>query len=126
AVGLLPAEAGLAVSEWTPTWRALTRDAIFPTSAFVLFVALLALSFLLAGRRAPLGRILAAGALLALALSAVRNVLPFGAAGLAFLSRNERDRLALETDAGILDARWLGLTASLLVTAVTLSYASAV
>ena len=138
AVGLQSREAGLSVSEWTPTWRALVRDAIFPTSAFLLFVAILALSFLLAGRRAPLGRLLGAGALLALALAAVRNVLPFGAVGLVALARNERDRLALEADAGaadgatpgdvasILAGRRFRVTASLLVTAAALSYAQAV
>jgi hypothetical protein len=138
AIGLRSPDAGLSVSEWTPTWRALVRDAIFPTSAFLLFVAILALSFLLAGRRAPLGRLLGAGALLALALAAVRNVLPFGAVGLVVLSRNERDRLALEGDApaangatsgdatSILAGRWFRVTASLLVTAAALSYAQAV
>jgi hypothetical protein len=144
ALGLMPGEASLTVSEWTPTWRALVRDAIFPTSAFLLFIAILGLSFLLAGRKAPLGRLLATGAMLALALSAVRNVLPFGAVALAVLSRNERDRLALEADertgdlkaAGgshasrdvqaLFGSRWFQVMAPLLVMAVTLSYAHAV
>jgi hypothetical protein len=132
AVGLQPPEASLSVSEWTPTWRALVRDSIFPTAAFVLFVAILALSFLLAGRRAPLGRLLGAGAMLALGLAAVRNVLPLGAVGLVALSSNERDRLMLEADAAggevgtVLAAGWFRVTASVLVAAVSLSYAHAV
>lgn len=132
AVGLQPPEAGLSVSEWTPTWRALARDAIFPTAALVLFVAILALSFLLAGRRAPIGRLLGAAAMLALGLAAVRNVLPFGAVGMVALSRNERDRLAVEADAAsgeggsILAAGWFRVMASVLVAAVSLSYAHAV
>src|SRR5262249_30790794 len=79
AVGLAPAQSSLSVSEWTPTWRALLRDPIFPTAAFLLLVTALALSFLRAGSRAPAGRLLGAAAMLALALAAVRNVLPFGA-----------------------------------------------
>lgn len=146
AVGLAPVGAALLASEWTPTTRALVHDAIFPTAAFLLLVLLLLVSFLRRGRAASLERAAAAVAMLALALTAVRNLLPFAAAALVLAACNERDRLEAtrresprpeparpgpgrRATGGAddpFDAAWFRLSASLGVLLVTLSYVTAV
>lgn len=93
SVGLLPSAEYLGVAEWTPTWRAAAFDPIFPTLAFLLFLLVLIVSFLRAAGTAPLSRVLCAASLAVLGLGAVRNLLPFGAASLAVIAWNERDRL---------------------------------
>ena len=93
SVGLLPSAEYLGVAEWTPTWRAAAFDPIFPTLAFLLFFLVLIVSFLRVAGSVPLSRVLGAVALAVLGLGAVRNLLPFGAAALAVIAFNERDRL---------------------------------
>jgi hypothetical protein len=146
AVGLRPPAEGLVVTEWTPTWVAMFRDAIFPTAAFALLVLLVVVSCAVRGRRCPLPRIACAVAMLALALAAVRNLLPFGAVAVFVVARNERERLD-EADApsgaparggaahggaarggaaNPFDAAWFRLLAAAMLVAVTLSYLHAV
>ena len=130
AIGAAPAGASLVASEWRPTLAALLQDPIFPTGAFLLLVLILLLSFLRRGRDVSRPRLAVALALLALALTAVRNLLPFAAAALACVIANERERLAepprAAADADPFDAAWFRLTAALFVLVVTLSYGSAV
>jgi hypothetical protein len=154
AVGLAPAGAALHASEWTPTTGALVHDAIFPTTAFLLLVLMLALSYVRLGRAASAERVACGVALLALALTAVRNLLPFAAAALAIVAANEGDRLeaarrdlpqretprsemprsdrrrrdaraAVPEGDDPFDAAWFRLSASLGVLLVTLSFAGA-
>ncbi len=93
SVGLLPPAEYLGVAEWTPTWRAALFDPIFPTLAFLLFLLVSVVSFLRAAGGIPFSRVLSTAALAVLALAAVRNLLPFGAAALAVIALNEGDRL---------------------------------
>lgn len=130
AIGAAPAGSALVAGEWRPTLAALLDDAIFPTGAFLLLVLILCLSFLRRGRDVSRPRLACALALLALALTAVRNLLPFAAAALAWVIANERDRLATSprdaTEADPFDAAWFRLTGAIFVLVVTLSYGSAV
>ncbi|HUD72632.1 MAG TPA: hypothetical protein VMQ62_11790 [Dongiaceae bacterium] len=129
AVGLAPKGAALMASEWTPTFGALLHDPIFPTAPFLFLVLLVAVSFLRRGRNASPERAACGAALLALALTAVRNLLPFAAAALAIVAANERDRLADargDRDGDPFDAAWFRLAAALMVLLVGLSYVAAV
>lgn len=130
AIGAAPRGAALVAGEWRPTLAALLEDAIFPTGAFLLLVLILFLSFLRRGRDLSRPRLAGALVLLALALTAVRNLLPFAAGALACVIANERERLAESprdaADSDPFDAAWFRLTAALFVLVVTLSYGSAV
>ncbi len=92
-LGALPPSERLNIVEWAPTWRILLRDPVFPSIPFLLMVLLLAVSFFGVGGKLALRRLPSACVLLALALAASRNVLPFAAGGLFLIGRNERDRL---------------------------------
>jgi len=111
---------------------------------------MLALSYLRLGRGASPQRLACALALLALALTAVRNLLPFAAAAIAMVAANEGDRIEAARrappqrdlprsdrrrrdarapapeDDDPFDAAWFRLSASLGVLLVTLSFVSAV
>ncbi len=132
ATGILAQTRGLGVSEWTPTWRVMLTDPIFPEIPFLLLVGLLALSFLRLPSRGSLRRAACMCLLLALALTAVRNLLPFAAGALVIVSLNERDRLArrMARETGpaepTLSRVALRLAAPALVTVITCSQIGAV
>jgi hypothetical protein len=113
----------LGVAEWTPTWRVLASDPEFPRIPFFALVALLLLSGLRAGRAVSASRLMCATAMLVLGLTAVRNILPFGATALWTIVRNEEDRKrgARSNDApgwvGV-SGRWANAVVAVLVAAL--------
>jgi len=108
AVGIISPVQRLVELEWTPTWRLFASDPLFPTFPSLLLVGALIFSFVRLKSRDSLRRGLCALAAFALALSAVRHLLPFGVVALAVIAQNERDRLRASHGLKA-TGRWTGL-----------------
>jgi hypothetical protein len=125
ALGAAPPEERLGIAEWRPTWQVLTEEAYSPVLLVVLAI-LLGASFALRGRGSSLPLAASVIVLAVLGLLAVRNLLPFGAAALAIIAINERDRGAGETAGtsrveAILESRIFRSAVAVLVAIVGLS-----
>ncbi|MFQ5668996.1 MAG: hypothetical protein ACE5HD_00590 [Acidobacteriota bacterium] len=84
----------LTLIEWHPTWQSFFSDPSFPRWSFLGLTAVLGASFVGAGKRLSTRRLLPAAGMFLLSLTALRHLLVFGAASLAVIALNERDRLA--------------------------------